>query len=632
MNLDDSRIIEIFKDYIKDSRLHYAILLDGDWGSGKTYFMKNKFIKKNKNIIYISLYGIKNKEDIDKKIYYKILENNMPQNLVKSQKIKKGFEIAEKTGAAIFSITNELIKNVFNIDVSGFKNINGSEIISLFKNISDYVIVFDDLERCEIPTNEILGYINEYVEHREVKCIIIANETEIHKTNFYNNYELKVISCLKDNLVCEEEKSVINIDNIKKRIEKIYEEDRKYKLIKEKLIGLTIKYKANMSEIYDILIKAYKKRNNKELFEFLKDNKSICIDILDLNKCNNVRTLMFALDRFEKLYNTIKTLDIDKKDLINQLVFKNVIFSSIGFKNGIDIKSLLAGCMCSSAVALKDDIKQNYNNYFTAFDFVNDYISMGNIDKDRILKTIQYYNELKYEDLDENDPFNKLKVYWELEDNELRDCLNETLKNIQNNKYSYKLFPKIICTLSYIESINFEIDIIKLIIDKMVIYVENNQIEYIDFHAFVRDEKIAEIYNNNIKLLKEKIKEKSENKNKDNITQIFELKDWGIKLKEYTKEQDYLNRKQFLSEFDISIIVDKIINSDSKNIYYFKYCIDDIYGFSNLKDFFINDIKSINELIEILDKIDKSNYGVTKKEAIEYLSKTLKEKKSILEN
>ena len=160
--MDNDEILEILNKYIKNPKMQYAILIDGDWGSGKTYFIKNSFVKNNKKIIYISLNGMKNIGDIDKKLYYKILEINMPEKIKKS----KGIRLIKKTGGTVFRITNELIKNVFGIDISGIKNIDSSEIIGLFKNISDYVIVFDDLERCGMPINEILSYINDYVEQK----------------------------------------------------------------------------------------------------------------------------------------------------------------------------------------------------------------------------------------------------------------------------------------------------------------------------------------------------------------------------------------------------------------------------------------------------------------------------------
>lgn len=86
--MDDDKILDILNTYIENPKMQYAILIDGEWGSGKTYFIKNKFVKDNKKIIYIPLNGMKNREEIDKKIYYKILENNIPSNITKSKGIK----------------------------------------------------------------------------------------------------------------------------------------------------------------------------------------------------------------------------------------------------------------------------------------------------------------------------------------------------------------------------------------------------------------------------------------------------------------------------------------------------------------------------------------------------------------
>lgn len=637
--MDDEKILDVLNKYIENSKMQYAILIDGDWGSGKTYFIKTKFVKNNKNIIYIPLNGIKNREDIDKKIYYKILENNMPEKITKL----KGFSALKKTSGAIFIISNEIIKNVFKIDISGVKNINASEIISLFKNISDYVIVFDDLERCEMPISETLGYINDYVENRNVKCVIVANEQEINKINYDNNYELKVMSCLNDNIdygekqgkdiftkINNEENKKVDIPKIKNRILNMYDGNKKYKTIKEKLIGITIKYIPDINKVYDQLIVEYKKKN-KDLYEFLKENKNKCIDIIKLNNCNNIRTIIFILDRFEILYNEINRLDIDKKYSIINLVFVNVIFSSIGIKKGIDIKQILSGVMYSSAACLTEDVRQNNNNYYTAFNFVDDFILDGNIDRNKMLGSIQYYLDINYENIEDDDPYNKLKVYWELEDDEIKNAIQEILVNIKANKYNYKLFPKIIYSLSCIENLNFEKEIIQEIIIEMGKYIENNDIDYIDFHVFTRDEQVTKIYNKNIKYIKDKMAFSSKNKNIINLKDIFESKNWGVKLNEYIREQDCIEKRQFLNEFDIDTIVEKIKNSNSKNIYNFKYCIDRIYNFSNLKDFYINDLEKMEQLIEKLKDIDKDSFGITKKEAIEYLIKTLKEKIKLLE-
>ena len=636
--MNDEKILDILNKYIENPKMQYAILIDGDWGSGKTYFIKNKFVSNNKNIIYIPLNGIKNREDIDKKIYYKILENNMPK---KVKKIKNSTAL-KKTSRVVYSISNKIIKNIFGIDISEIKNIDISEIISLFKDISDYVLVFDDLERCEIPISEILGYINDYVEHRNVKCIIVANEQEINKINYDSNYELKVISCLKDDIdygekqekflysnINHKENKKVDIPKIKNRILNMYEGNKKYKAIKEKLIGITIKYVPDINNVYDQLIMEYEKKN-KELYELLKENKINCIDVLKLNNCYNIRTMIFILDRFEVLYSEIKGLDIDNKISIINKVFINVIFSSIGIKKGIDIKQILSGTMYFSNAYLTNDARQKDCNYYTAFNFVDDFIIDGNVDRDRMLECIQYYLDSNYENIEENDPYNKLKVYWELEDEEIENAMQEILINIKANKYNYKLFPKIIYSLSCIENLNFGEKIIQEIIKEMGKYIENNDVDYIDFHVLARDDQVAKIYNKSIKYIEDKLENSCKNQNIANINEIFKSEDWGIKLNEYVREQNYINKRQFLNEFDIDIIVEKIKNSNSKNIYYFKYCIDRIYNFSNLKDFYINDLEKMEQLIGKLNDMDKDRFGVTKKEAIEYLSKTLEEKRDLL--
>ena len=71
MSTANDKIIEEIKKYIDDSFYDYAVMIDGEWGSGKTYFVKNELMKevedhiKNKNdedsvkkIIYLSLYDL----------------------------------------------------------------------------------------------------------------------------------------------------------------------------------------------------------------------------------------------------------------------------------------------------------------------------------------------------------------------------------------------------------------------------------------------------------------------------------------------------------------------------------------------------------------------------------------------
>ncbi len=71
-------LVDSILDYVKADYTDYAIMINGEWGSGKTYFWNHKIRNKIDNLnvkgkkfstIYMSLYGISNLEDISKKIF-----------------------------------------------------------------------------------------------------------------------------------------------------------------------------------------------------------------------------------------------------------------------------------------------------------------------------------------------------------------------------------------------------------------------------------------------------------------------------------------------------------------------------------------------------------------------------------
>lgn len=61
------KIIKSVKVYIDENMSDYAVMINGAWGSGKTYFVKNELIpelEQDKPVIYISLFGIKTIDDL----------------------------------------------------------------------------------------------------------------------------------------------------------------------------------------------------------------------------------------------------------------------------------------------------------------------------------------------------------------------------------------------------------------------------------------------------------------------------------------------------------------------------------------------------------------------------------------
>ena len=171
----DRHIVDEINKYM-DNPLKYAILLEGTWGSGKTYFVKNQLT--HIDTIYISLNGISNLNNVTFQIAYQIIGEKLLGN-----NKTKGKRIAGTVGSLLVS------------HLESKTNIDFSELVNLLGNIKfdNKLIIFDDLERCNMPIEEILGFINTLVEHNKIKVLIVANEKEIKENEYYIKIKEKLI-------------------------------------------------------------------------------------------------------------------------------------------------------------------------------------------------------------------------------------------------------------------------------------------------------------------------------------------------------------------------------------------------------------------------------------------------------
>ena len=78
------------------------------------------------------------------------------------------------------------------LDMANFFGVtqNGDKInYADFFSTDDKLLCFDDLERANVDVIDILGYINNFVEHDHIKTIIICNEKEL-STKFNSSWSL----------------------------------------------------------------------------------------------------------------------------------------------------------------------------------------------------------------------------------------------------------------------------------------------------------------------------------------------------------------------------------------------------------------------------------------------------------
>lgn len=302
----NEHIIEYLDYYIELQNPQYGVMLKGNWGCGKTFFIKNQIERWNEKFIpdktdkgntiylkpiYISLNGVSKISTINQKIRAEINPFLYSKGMKVAKNIAKGLL---KTGLRI------------NLDFDGNDTNEGSasfspDSIGLFKSNEDIVkgkriIIFDDLERCNIEIDEVFGYINEFVEHYGCKVILLTDEEKI---------KLKYRS----------ENSIISSNEKKEGYLPI-----EYKDFKEKLIGQTFEVQGDIENVISDFIEDYKKQYDNDV---LSDNKSLIIDIFNTSKLENLRVLKQGLLDFGRF---IKNIDKNYKkhenykDFIKQLL------------------------------------------------------------------------------------------------------------------------------------------------------------------------------------------------------------------------------------------------------------------------------------------------------------------------
>lgn len=295
MSNSNKHIEDYLNEYFRIEKPGFAVLIKGAWGSGKTYFVKNyiehQLKPNNKELkpIYISLFGVSSKEEIDSRIYEAV------HNLINKPVSKMTFGVA-KTAVLIGS--NLLGGAAAQDAVSGI--ISGSKKLGEFlkKCKDNYVLFFDDCERASVDLVELFGFINPFVEDDGLHCILVADEAAWidrfkHQSVVQKNvYEIKPL-----------EKKSNKIRSLKYQIEEVNEQEkvRSLKLIKEKVIGKEFTIRTDVEDVLDQWLDAFKgiDQINERTKKILRKNKSLLSRIISLSGVSNYRAIRYSLLDFD---------------------------------------------------------------------------------------------------------------------------------------------------------------------------------------------------------------------------------------------------------------------------------------------------------------------------------------------
>ncbi len=471
--MDD--LVESILDYVRSDYTDYAIMINGEWGSGKTYFWNNQIKKKIETMklngrkyktIYMSLYGISNLEEISKKIFIETTQL-MDKNL------KKYMSTHEHTTIPEYAKTGLDMANFFGVS-SNNDRIDYQEFFST----DDKVLCFDDLERANVDVIDILGYINNFVEHDHIKTIIICNEKELSTKMKSEHLEMKtfIATYLLDKQGELSKSEIPMVEKIRDKMELVFDKANEYERIKEKLIGETFEYAPQFDYIINGLLMRYE--SNHSLIKFLRENTILTMSTFKRSGTRNLRILKQALNDFKKIYEMIDQHypNTNRRLMQTILIFTIAVSFEIKagkitkekFKNIVDneeYKSILV-----SSKVLNDNrqfyIKEFDSNYYynfkveyRFFKFIEYYVRTRIFDM-KLFKKDMEAAERTFSGEKEIPAYKRIltEEYWKIPDSKFFNIVYEALDDVKSGKLEL-------------------IDIVKLYV-YYVYFMKNNLISY----------------------------------------------------------------------------------------------------------------------------------------------------------
>ena len=357
------------------------------------------------------------------------------------------------------------------IDMANFFGVtqNGDKLdYAEFFSTDDKVLCFDDLERANVDVIDILGYINNFVEHDHIKTIIICNEKELSTKLKSSNLEMKTFIATylldKQNELNKTDKPMV--EKIQQKIESVFDKANDYERIKEKLIGETFEYAPKFDYIINGILMRYE--NNPDLIRFLRENTRLIISTFERSGTRNLRILKHALADFQKIYEMVsKNYPNTSHRVIQTMLIFTIAVSFeikagkitkdkfVNIKDNEEYKSILV----SSRILMDNRqfyIKEFDNNYY--YNFKSEY---------RFFKFIEYYIRTRIFDMKlfkenmetirntvdtENLPGYKrllTEEYWKISDDEFDKVINSIIEDVKQGNLRLIDNVKIFAYFSY---------------------------------------------------------------------------------------------------------------------------------------------------------------------------------------
>lgn len=590
---NESKLIDTVKRYIADKTYSYALLINGAWGSGKTFFVKNTLIKElmssqNEKIKYVSLYGCESITDIEEHIVLEI--NEATKNAIEERLPLH----SKKTKKRISAYSKEAIKLGVGHHFPFY-----AKLLHTFLQVEGdhYVFVFDDIERCSCSIGEILGLISSLVEQENTKVILVANEEEIEKKTKTEWKELQYFTVLNKEIDWGEEnsKQALTPEVLEERRKVLFPDgilDKNYDRIKEKVIGVTVTFLTDFKTTANDIVKRSMilDRHKNIILSYLNQITQIVDDMQHLN----YRTFQFFLSKVEPLLAIVEKMPIKEVNgkKLQEYVILDCLESSIIHKAGKDYS----------------EGKNNQKNIGSHREFpsITTWVYEGYLDEEKLINEIQHFIERR-----SSVRVNREDVFWELYENwhlysmnEVKEMVCMLFKNLNNNQYPTDFYWKILYMMVWLEKVgviqgkceealaimksNIRTNISNEIINTRLIFISDSD-QYKSVMSYVS-------------VLNEEISRRKLEVEKEGLAKAFNKTEWANELYEYVESHKKDGEVNLcLGVYSSEKWAEMLLKAKPKEIDTFRKVVNNLYP--NHVVFVPDDFSDIYLLVKVADKI-----------------------------
>lgn len=227
----------------------YAVLITGSWGSGKSHQTK---IAIGSDCYYVTLFGLNSAEEVYSSVFAKMSPSKAKAKEIGSFFQELGLEFSGaklSLGGLASGVVNALIRE--QVD-------------------NEKTIIFDDLERSNIPLKVCLGVINKYVEHHGCRVVVIAHDEKLAEG---------------------------------------------FLEAKEKIFGHNIRVVPQREAAFDNFIEKYAGEEQR----FLSSRKKIIIEIMKDSGCESLRILRRTIEDLCRIYGVLSDEHRANDDALTEL-------------------------------------------------------------------------------------------------------------------------------------------------------------------------------------------------------------------------------------------------------------------------------------------------------------------------